>query len=253
MFMCERNSVEKPIEFSSIVNPCQYFSRIGTSVSRWCSNGCGSLNCPEEEACQCCCEQRCFAHLTQDQALAVAPGEPIPFTGQALFQGCCFMLPDSLCPMCSCGFTHASTCMGEVIRSIDSPMYGNGAPVPAPYAQMNRQPYGDDLQGGLDGEGYVMLEGGRIYRIEFTLNIPSSATVQTEIYLSANDEIVPGSQRLIQHTAGQPPLSVHVDVIFDADEREKAVRLSAIAANGLTINPAVVGETLAAMTITSIG
>ncbi len=59
--------------------PCRYFSSIGNSVSRWCSHGCED-------------DFPCFpgvlpvyAYLTQLDPFTIAAGEPIPFTGPALF------------------------------------------------------------------------------------------------------------------------------------------------------------------------
>lgn len=60
-------------------NPCCYFSSIGTSVSRWCSDGDCSCACDMMPCCM-----PCFAFLTQTDAMTVEAGGAIPFTGASL-------------------------------------------------------------------------------------------------------------------------------------------------------------------------
>lgn len=64
--------------------PCDYFRTIGTSVSRWCSNGSGACGDPAQG----CCAMPFYAYLTQTAAFAIAANAPIPFTGANLIGDC---------------------------------------------------------------------------------------------------------------------------------------------------------------------
>ena len=56
-------------------NPCQYFSTIGTSVSRWCSSG--TLDAPYAD----------YAFLTRTNELTAEAGEPIQLNGPSMVTG----------------------------------------------------------------------------------------------------------------------------------------------------------------------
>lgn len=58
-------------------NLCNYFRTIGSSVSRWCSNGCSTC----EDHAHGCCIMPFYAYLTQTAAVNIAAETPIPFTG----------------------------------------------------------------------------------------------------------------------------------------------------------------------------
>lgn len=193
------------------LNPCDHFSRIGTSVSRWCSKG--DNQCPLMQEQPCGCEQ-CFAHLMQDTELCIEAGAAIPFTGRAILKGDCFLpFGGGMCA-CSC------CCCGEAAS-----------------------------EETFVRDGYIMLDGPGIYRVEYTINIPSTAGVDTEVHLVANDMIIPGTSRTISHIAGDPAISIHMDSVFEIDG---PACVGLISTNVLCFTPTVEGETSASMSITSI-
>ena len=236
-----RRERDDEIEFTRI-NPCDYFSRIGTSVSRWCSSGCGIWMEDEREEekrrrrRRCCCRRSCFVQLTHEGELCIGPGEAIPFFGRSIFQGDCFRFGDD------CFDDGEFDCDGDFGRCFDGRRGCRDG-------RRGCGRFDDDDFDCDDGRIMPVLCGPRIYRAQFTLNIPADAEIHTDIHLCVDGERIPGSCLTVDHTVGQPSTSITFDVAFDVCEE---ARVAVISSDELCLPEDRCEGSSATLTITSL-
>lgn len=252
------NTCSKCNTFSSVF----HFNRIGTSVSRWCSDGGCTIPRPT-------CETRepaesSFMFLTQDQEFTLEPGQAFPFAGPALVYGNCFLCEDEVLAYQEESMEEQKRhcrkgCRGKCINPCN-PCKCNKCPELAlcclPIVDETAEEKRLCMCGCCDTEpdrsecfhfedGKIYVAPG-IYFVDYTIQLPSGVDVHTEVHLEACGQIVPGSVRVIEHSATNGAETINARVLFDVCE---PTSISLISSNMMSLAPSMCGEQLVTMTI----
>ncbi len=96
--------------------------------------------------------------------------------------------------------------------------------------------------------GALRIENPGLYRLSYSLNIPSGSTVTSTFVIQANGVNVPGTQQSVSHTSGSPAVTVNAQAFIEVTE---PVTLTLISTSAVAITPGVSGDTLASLMIES--
>lgn len=96
--------------------------------------------------------------------------------------------------------------------------------------------------------GELQIENAGLYRLSYSINIPSGASVNTTFVIQANGVDVPGTQQSVNHLSGSPAVSINSQAFFEATG---AVSLALVSTAPISITPSVSGDTLASLTVES--
>lgn len=286
----------------NMFHPNYQFERIGTSISRWCSDG--SYTMPNQCGCHPECIEPDFVFASQENPFSIMATQAIPFTGPCVTRGnfahcngqashnccgcsrcngcsgrcnaCSALIPCNLpfidayqSQPCMCYYEELIQCDQKFIDKNPDPCATPCGVLPPRECTIGREcsePIIDVAPnactcpcGCASGQqtcpncyfenGVITVNMPGMYRIEYTINVPENADVQTEVHLMAGGSILPGSTRIISHSIGSEAITVSAEVLYDA---QMPTEISLVSTNAMSLSPTMLGQQLATIMIASL-
>ena len=222
--------------YLSFQNPISQFNRIGTSISRWCSSNCCPI--PEPPPCGMQSAPPSSLLVTQDMGFSVEAGGVIPFSGPAIVSGDCFLCEEEYLQFlnereearlerrgrwrrrrnckckCKCQISNCDKSDCPDFELCCLPIIDEETPA-SELCMCGCCNQLDRTECYHFEYGNIFVAPG-VYLIEYTILL-SGAPFTTELHLTANGEIIPGSELPIQYL-GITTRTETMRVLYEATE-----------------------------------